>query len=349
MHRSTARPGVAVRAALEHVGDQHACRRSARARCRAGPARATSNLMSCPILSTAGSSSSGFRSRSAVGRSRICVRRAVAAEQIAAAPADGPAARSRPRPARAPARRRTARRAIDVRASSSRCRARRSPARALAHPALQRRLSCTSSYSLRSIGAIGGRRQLGGGGERVPATRRGPAARCRPRPGAVRRAAVRVRTRVASERNSFALQEGEQRVRHRARAGRSASSGVSHRHVAASASPASRLMPRLLGVAIRVSRRFGCLISPARASSVFEVAIGVDQLGRGLDADAGHARHVVGGIAGQRLHVDDLVRRRRRTSPAPRRGRSRLFFIGSSMRDACRRPAASGPCRRRRW
>ena len=41
----------------------------------------------------------------------------------------------------------------------------------------------------------------------------------------------------------------------------------------------------------------------------FEVAIFADQLRRGLDADAGHARHVVGRIADQRLHLDDLVRR----------------------------------------
>ena len=33
----------------------------------------------------------------------------------------------------------------------------------------------------------------------------------------------------------------------------------------------------------------------------------IDQLGGGLDADARHARHVVGGIAGQGLHFDDLV------------------------------------------
>jgi len=39
-----------------------------------------------------------------------------------------------------------------------------------------------------------------------------------------------------------------------------------------------------------------------------EVAVLVDQLGGGLHADAGHARHVVGGIARQRLHLDDLVR-----------------------------------------
>ncbi len=40
----------------------------------------------------------------------------------------------------------------------------------------------------------------------------------------------------------------------------------------------------------------------------FEVAISIDQLGCGLDADARHARHVVGAVATQRLHLDDLVR-----------------------------------------
>ena len=40
----------------------------------------------------------------------------------------------------------------------------------------------------------------------------------------------------------------------------------------------------------------------------FEVAIGVDQLGRGLDADPRHARHIVDAVAAQRLDLDDLVR-----------------------------------------
>ena len=40
-----------------------------------------------------------------------------------------------------------------------------------------------------------------------------------------------------------------------------------------------------------------------------QVAVFDDQLRRGLDADAGHARHIVGGIAGQRLHLDHLCRR----------------------------------------
>jgi hypothetical protein len=39
----------------------------------------------------------------------------------------------------------------------------------------------------------------------------------------------------------------------------------------------------------------------------FEVAVGIDELGRGLDADARDARHVVGAVPAERLHLDDLV------------------------------------------
>ena len=39
-----------------------------------------------------------------------------------------------------------------------------------------------------------------------------------------------------------------------------------------------------------------------------EVAILADELRGGLHADAGHAGHVVDGVAGQRLDVDDVVR-----------------------------------------
>ena len=39
----------------------------------------------------------------------------------------------------------------------------------------------------------------------------------------------------------------------------------------------------------------------------FDIAVSVDQFGRRLDADAAHARHIVGGIAGQRLHLHHLV------------------------------------------
>ncbi len=41
----------------------------------------------------------------------------------------------------------------------------------------------------------------------------------------------------------------------------------------------------------------------------FEITIFLDELRGGLDPDTGDARHVVGGIAGERLHVDDLFRR----------------------------------------
>ena len=59
---------------------------------------------------------------------------------------------------------------------------------------------------------------------------------------------------------------------------------------------------------IRFSRRFCCLISPARGEQRFEVAVFVEELRRGLRADARHARHVVGGIADQRLQLDHLLR-----------------------------------------
>ena len=41
----------------------------------------------------------------------------------------------------------------------------------------------------------------------------------------------------------------------------------------------------------------------------FDIAILVDQFGGGLDADAAHARHIVGGIAGQGLDLHHLVGR----------------------------------------
>ena len=40
----------------------------------------------------------------------------------------------------------------------------------------------------------------------------------------------------------------------------------------------------------------------------FEIAVGIDQLGRGLDADARDAGNVVDAVAAQRLDLDDLVR-----------------------------------------
>ena len=67
--------------------------------------------------------------------------------------------------------------------------------------------------------------------------------------------------------------------------------------------------PRLLGVLDQGLAPLRLLDLAGAEQQLLEVAIFDDQLRRGLDADAGHARHVVGGIAGQRLHLDHLLRR----------------------------------------
>ena len=67
--------------------------------------------------------------------------------------------------------------------------------------------------------------------------------------------------------------------------------------------------PRLVGI---VDQRLPALLLLDLACALeqrFEVAVFADQLRRGLDADAGYARHVVGEVADQRLHLDDLLRR----------------------------------------
>ncbi len=66
---------------------------------------------------------------------------------------------------------------------------------------------------------------------------------------------------------------------------------------------------RQLGVALQRLAPLGLLDLAGPCEQRLEVAVLAQQLGRGLDADAWHTRHVVGRIAGQRLHVDDLVRR----------------------------------------
>ena len=111
----------------------------------------------------------------------------------------------------------------------------------------------------------------------------------------------------------------------------SASSGSSAAARRASASPASRDTRIWSAWSISISRRLGCLISPARASSAVEVAVFLDQLRGGLDADAGRAGHVVDRVADQRLHVDRPGPGRRRTSRTPRSGPIGWFFIVSSI------------------
>ena len=64
--------------------------------------------------------------------------------------------------------------------------------------------------------------------------------------------------------------------------------------------------------ALRVGQRLaalGLLDLAGACEQRVEIAIFIDELRGGLDADAARARHIVGRIAGERLHVDDLVRR----------------------------------------
>ncbi len=65
--------------------------------------------------------------------------------------------------------------------------------------------------------------------------------------------------------------------------------------------------PRRFGV---VDQRLTALLLldlAGAAEQRFQVAVFADELRGGLDADTRHARHVVGGIADQRLHLDDLL------------------------------------------
>ena len=65
----------------------------------------------------------------------------------------------------------------------------------------------------------------------------------------------------------------------------------------------------MLGI---VDQRLAALVLLDLAGALeqrFEIAVFADELRRGLDADARHARHVVGGVADQRLHLDHLLGR----------------------------------------
>ena len=110
----------------------------------------------------------------------------------------------------------------------------------------------------------------------------------------------------------------------------------------------SRDSRALSACSIRLSRSLGLVISSARGEHGLEAAIFLDQLGRGLRADAGHAGHVVDAVAHQRQHVAELLGRDAELLDHIRRGRSG----GRSSCRACRLPgrrsAASDPCRTRR-
>ncbi len=67
--------------------------------------------------------------------------------------------------------------------------------------------------------------------------------------------------------------------------------------------------PRLLGMLDQRLAPLRLLDLAGAEQQLLEVTIFDDQLRRGLDADAGHAWHVVGGISRQRLYLDHLLGR----------------------------------------
>ncbi len=103
------------------------------------------------------------------------------------------------------------------------------------------------------------------------------------------------------------LQEGEQHrrngVAHAQRVG-----GDHLRHIILETHKLAR-DARLVGELDELLAPLGLLDLAGAGQQRVEIAVFVDQLGRRLDADARHTRHVVGRIPGQRLHVDNLVGR----------------------------------------
>ena len=84
-----------------------------------------------------------------------------------------------------------------------------------------------------------------------------------------------------------------------------------HRHIERHV-PVERDQPlrnaRDLGIVDQRLPAFVLLDLTGALEQCFEISVFADQLRRGLDADAGHARHVVAGIADQRLHLDHFLR-----------------------------------------
>ena len=127
------------------------------------------------------------------------------------------------------------------------------------------------------------------------ATARRPRGSSAPKPSATRRSSVlnsslRMKPVSASASGSRTTRRVERNV---------------ERHVAVERDQRPR-QPRLVGEGDQALAPLRLLdLGRAREQRV-EVAIFADQQRRGLDPDARHARHVVGGVADQRLHLDHL-------------------------------------------
>ena len=152
------------------------------------------------------------------------------------------------------------------------------------------------------------------------------------------------------------LEEGDQRL---------ASGGASRRSSSGVSTGTSRtsetscfevLIKATLSGSVRISRRFGCLISPGAGEQRVEIAIFIDELRGGLEADAARARNIVRRIAGERLHVDDLLGRHAEIGKdfidadaalLARTFRRRLRRRPDHTWRRPARSAASDPCRRK--
>ena len=135
-------------------------------------------------------------------------------------------------------------------------------------------------------------------------------------------------TRRSSDRNSIDSREGRQGRRVRSRARRSRRSPRGPRIAGQPDQLAAQ--KNLVAELIRVSRRFGCLISPARSSRVSRSPYSFQKLGRGLGTDAGRAGDVVDAVADQGLESTILSGVTPNFSITASSSR-RLSFIGSYM------------------
>ena len=151
-------------------------------------------------------------------------------------------------------------------------------------------------------------------------------------------------TRPESARNSITPSQGEQHVRHPARAPRAppAAPPAARRARSVTRSREMRIWSAWLGQHLAPLRLLD--LAGARQQRV-EIAVFLDQLRRGLDADAGRARARCRPNRRPAPARRSPGRGRRRTSRTPRPARSACSSACRTSR--CRaRPAASGPCRR---
>ena len=316
------------------------CRRSARPRCRAGANTCQSNFTFWPILSTPGVFEQRLQQRERLGLRDLAGRRARRRRTGRRSPAT-----MAERDVAGLARRDGERDADEIglhadRAKSSRCRRRRrprlvrarDPARELGRASSRSRRRRRRTVPLRALAARCGGERLRGrraarravAARRAAAGGRRPAAASfasplRPRqpPGPTKAGSGSTApastpqispTRRVIVVNSIAFRKAisvsPSSVGHAER--RRAASRAATSRTSVTSVLEMRISSTVLGIGQRLAA-LGLLDLAGAREQRFEIAVFGDQLRGGLDADARRAGHVVGGIAGERLDVDDLV------------------------------------------